>query len=104
MFYELRQYEIEKGKMEEWMVFMEGEIIPFQVAKGMVIAGSFRGEETRSMCGFDGSLPKPNVSGYTKRSMKATSGRITSHRSARKSLPARMSRELFRARCQCFNR
>ncbi len=45
MFYELRQYEIEKGKMEEWMVFMEGEIIPFQVAKGMVIAGSFRGEE-----------------------------------------------------------
>ncbi|MCZ6710677.1 MAG: NIPSNAP family protein [Gammaproteobacteria bacterium] len=45
MFYELRQYDIEKGKMDEWIAFMEGEIIPFQVGKGMVIAGSFRGEE-----------------------------------------------------------
>ena len=45
MFYELRQYAIKAGKMEEWMALMEGEIIPFQVGKGMVIAGSFRGEE-----------------------------------------------------------
>jgi len=45
MFYELRQYDIVEGRMDEWMAFMEGEIIPFQVSKGMVIAGSFRGEE-----------------------------------------------------------
>ena len=45
MFYELRQYEIVEGKMDEWMALMEREIIPFQVGKGMVIAGSFRGEE-----------------------------------------------------------
>ncbi|MGD1923258.1 MAG: NIPSNAP family protein [Paracoccaceae bacterium] len=43
-FYELRQYEIRPGKMEEWLKLMEEEIIPFQVQVGMVIAGSFRGE------------------------------------------------------------
>lgn len=30
--------------MEEWLSLMEETIIPFQVARGMVIAGSFRGE------------------------------------------------------------
>lgn len=43
-FYELRQYEIRPGKMEAWLKLMEEEIIPFQVGKGMVIAGSFRAE------------------------------------------------------------
>jgi NIPSNAP protein len=43
-FYELRQYHVQPGKMDEWLKVMEGEIIPFQVAKGMVISGSFRGE------------------------------------------------------------
>lgn len=45
MFYELRRYRINDGRMDEWVRFMEETIIPFQVAKGMVIAGSFRGEE-----------------------------------------------------------
>ena len=49
MFYELRQYTIRTGKMNEWVEFMEGEIIPFQVGKGMVITGSFRGEEDDSV-------------------------------------------------------
>ena len=44
-FYELRQYPVLPGKMDEWVRFMEEEIIPFQVSKGMVIAGSFRGED-----------------------------------------------------------
>jgi hypothetical protein len=43
-FYELRQYKIRPGKMDAWLQVMENEIIPFQVAKGMVITGSFRGE------------------------------------------------------------
>jgi hypothetical protein len=43
-FYELRQYHVRPGKMDEWVKIMEEEIIPFQVAKGMVITGSFRGE------------------------------------------------------------
>lgn len=45
MFYELRRYTINAGKMDEWVRFMEETIIPFQIAKGMVIAGSFRGED-----------------------------------------------------------
>ena len=45
MFYELRRYKIKDGKMDEWVKFMEERIIPFQVSKGMVIAGSFRGED-----------------------------------------------------------
>jgi NIPSNAP len=48
-FYELRQYKIKPGKMAEWLAYMEGEIIPFQVAKGMVITGSYRGEKDDSV-------------------------------------------------------
>lgn len=45
MFYELRRYTINAGQMDEWVRFMEETIIPYQTAKGMVIAGSFRGED-----------------------------------------------------------
>ena len=48
-FYELRQYKVLPGKMDEWVRIMEEEIIPFQVSKGMVICGSFRGEEDDSI-------------------------------------------------------
>ena len=43
-FYELRQYKVLPGKMDEWVKIMEEEIIPFQVSKGIVITDSFRGE------------------------------------------------------------
>lgn len=43
-FYELRQYKIYPGKMEDWVSLMENTIIPFQVSQGMVITGSFRDE------------------------------------------------------------
>jgi hypothetical protein len=48
-FYELRQYTIRPGKMEAWLRCMQEEIIPFQVAKGMVITGSYRGEQDDSV-------------------------------------------------------
>jgi hypothetical protein len=48
-FYELRQYKVLPGKLEEWVKIMEEEIIPFQVAKGMVITGSFHGEADPSI-------------------------------------------------------
>jgi hypothetical protein len=48
-FYELRQYKVLPGKLDEWVRIMEEEIIPFQVAKGMVICGSFRGETDPSV-------------------------------------------------------
>ena len=47
-FYELRQYKVLPGKMDEWVKIMEEEIIPFQVSKGMVITGSYRGETDNS--------------------------------------------------------
>ena len=48
-FYELRQYKVLDGQMENWLKVMQEEIIPFQVGKGMVIAGSFRGEDDDSV-------------------------------------------------------
>ena len=45
MFFELRQYRIFPGKRDEWVRFMEEVIIPGQVAKGIVIVGSFVGRE-----------------------------------------------------------
>ena len=45
MFFELREYRTLPGQREDWVRFMEEEIIPFQVSKGMVILGSFVGEE-----------------------------------------------------------
>ena len=48
-FFELRRYTVRPGKMKQWLEFMEGTIIPFQVSKGMVITGSYRGEEDDSV-------------------------------------------------------
>ncbi len=45
MFFELREYRTMPGQRENWVKFMEEEIIPFQVGKGMTILGSFVGEE-----------------------------------------------------------
>lgn len=48
-FYEVRQYEIRPGKMDAWLKLMQDEILPFQVERGMVIGGMFRGEEDDSV-------------------------------------------------------
>ena len=45
MFFELRQYRTLPGQRENWVKFMEEKIIPFQVSQGMVILGSFVGQE-----------------------------------------------------------
>ena len=45
MFFELREYRTHDGQRENWVKFMEETIIPFQTGKGMVIVGSFIGEE-----------------------------------------------------------
>src|SRR6266436_8110225 len=49
MFFELRQYHIRPGQRDKWVRCMEEEIIPFQVKMGMVILGSFVGEEDESV-------------------------------------------------------
>jgi hypothetical protein len=48
-FYELRQYKELLGKLETRMKVMDEEIIPFQISKGMVVIGSFRGEADPSV-------------------------------------------------------
>ncbi|MDA3037911.1 MAG: NIPSNAP family protein [Actinomycetota bacterium] len=45
MLFELRQYRCHEGQRDNWVRYMEEVIIPFQVSKGMVIAGSFTGED-----------------------------------------------------------
>ena len=47
-FFELRQYKVHPGKMDEWVRLMDEEIIPFQISKGMVVTGSFRAESDDS--------------------------------------------------------
>ena len=49
MLFELRQYKIRDGHKESCVRLMEDEIIPFQVAQGMVILGSFTGEDDDSI-------------------------------------------------------
>ena len=48
-FFELREYRIKDGRMKDWVEFMEKEIIPFQVSKGMVVVGSFVAEEEEDL-------------------------------------------------------
>jgi len=45
MFFELRQYRIKPGERDRWVRLMEEKIIPFQISKGMVVIGSFVGQE-----------------------------------------------------------
>jgi hypothetical protein len=49
MFFELRQYRTKEGQRENWVRFMEEKIIPFQIAQGMVIIGSFVGQEEEDL-------------------------------------------------------
>jgi hypothetical protein len=45
MFFELRQYRVKDGQRDRWVQLMEEKIIPFQISKGMVVVGSFVGQE-----------------------------------------------------------
>lgn len=49
MFFELRQYRIRKGKMKRWVKYMDEVLIPFQTAQGMVVVGSFVGQEEEDL-------------------------------------------------------
>jgi hypothetical protein len=45
MLFELRQYRVRPGRRDEWVKLMDEVIIPFQVAKGMTMVGTFIAEE-----------------------------------------------------------
>jgi hypothetical protein len=49
MLFEFRQYTIFPGKRPEWVRYMENVVIPFQVAKGMVVVGSFVDEADENL-------------------------------------------------------
>ena len=49
VFFELRQYHVRPGQQAAWVKLMEEEIIPFQTKMGMVIIGSFVGEQDDSI-------------------------------------------------------
>lgn len=49
MFFELREYRMKPGEEANWVHYMEEVIIPFQISKGMVILGSFVGEEEKDL-------------------------------------------------------
>ncbi|HUQ56417.1 NIPSNAP family protein [Lentzea sp.] len=45
MFYEIRRYQVQPGRRDEWVRYMEDTIIPFQVEQGMSVIASFVDEE-----------------------------------------------------------
>ena len=49
MFFELREYHTWPGKREEWAKLMDEVIIPYQVSKGMIVVGSFNGEQEEDL-------------------------------------------------------
>ena len=49
MLFELRQYGIRPGRQKAFVKVMEQDVIPFQVSQGMVILGSFTGEQDESV-------------------------------------------------------
>lgn len=42
---ELRQYRVLPGRRDEWVKLMDEVVVPFQIAKGMVIIGTFIADE-----------------------------------------------------------
>jgi hypothetical protein len=79
MFFELRQYVVRPGKQAEWVKCMEEEIIPFQVKMGMVILGSFVGEEDQSVYVWIRRFENEgSASASTMPSTRATTGRTRS--------------------------
>jgi hypothetical protein len=84
MIFELRQYHIRPGQREKWVKCMEEEIIPFQVKMGMVILGSFVGEEDESVYVWIRRFEsEASASVSTTSCTRATTGRMRSHRRCR---------------------
>ncbi|MYT33926.1 NIPSNAP family protein [Streptomyces sp. MspMP-M5] len=41
MYYEIRRYQAQPGRREEWVRYMEDTVIPFQTSLGMDVTASF---------------------------------------------------------------
>jgi len=49
MLYELRNYRVKQGKMKQWLILMEKEIMPFQVSQGMVVPACFTAVKDKNL-------------------------------------------------------
>ena len=45
MFYEIRYYQSQSGRRQEWIRYMEDVVIPFQASKGITVVASFTDEQ-----------------------------------------------------------
>lgn len=45
MFYEIRRYQSQPGRRDEWIRYMEDVVIPFQASKGIDVLASFTDEQ-----------------------------------------------------------
>ncbi len=45
MFYEIRYYQSQPGRRQEWIRYMEDVVIPFQASKGVAVVASFTDEQ-----------------------------------------------------------
>ena len=47
--FEIRQYQVNPRKMEEWIGFMECRVVPCMTSKGIVVTAMFQGEEDENL-------------------------------------------------------
>ncbi|MGW3063610.1 hypothetical protein ACWDA8_08845, partial [Streptomyces sp. NPDC001130] len=47
MYYEIRRYQAQPGRREEWVRYMEDVVLPFQTSLGMDVTASFIDDEER---------------------------------------------------------
>lgn len=47
--FEIRQYQVKPGKMDEWITFMETRVAPYMIKYGMVIPAMFQGLEDKNL-------------------------------------------------------
>jgi hypothetical protein len=45
VFYEIRYYQSQPGRRQEWIRYMEEVVIPFQASKGITVVASFTDEQ-----------------------------------------------------------
>ncbi|MFE5113981.1 NIPSNAP family protein [Streptomyces sp. NPDC056663] len=50
MYYEIRRYQTQPGRREEWVRYMEEVVIPFQTEQGINVTASFIDEQDEDGC------------------------------------------------------
>ena len=73
--FEIRQYQVNPRKMEEWVGFMESRVVPYMTSKSMVVTAMFKVKRMK-ICtsGFADSTTKRTVRGCIARSTNRMNG------------------------------